>query len=308
MGVLAPDEVPPTGFEVLPITVMASVVGMMLFITAKGWWRHVPRTRALGLSLPLPGRTTFVSGLCTAGIIATTTMAYTFREVSIVFVMLLMRGGMLLLAPIVDRVAGRHVRWFSWVALGLTLGALLVAFAEGAGWELGVLCGLDIGLYLGCYFVRLNYMSRLAKSEDPDANVRYFVEEQMVASPALLLTLALGALIGSGTILGEVRAGFTTFWSSGLVWHGLLVGLLSQGTGIFGGLILLDRRENSYCVPVNRASSILAGVVATYGLMLLHGLSGPSTHELVGAAMIVGAILFLTIAPMREARRRTGSR
>ena len=294
----------PSGLEILPITVLASVVGMMLFITAMGWWRYAPRVRLLGLNVPRPGRTTFVSGLCTAGIIATTTLSYTFSGVSIVFVMLLMRGGMLVLAPIVDSIAGRRVRWFSWVALGLTLGALVVAFAEGAGWVLTTTCAIDIGLYLLCYFVRLNYMSRLAKSSDPKANIRYFVEEQIVASPALLIALGIAALIGEGQILGELRAGFTTFWERSVVWHGFLIGLFSQGTGVFGGLILLDRRENSYCVPVNRASSILAGIVATYALMVTCDLRGPSRYELVGAGLIVVAILFLTIAPMREARQR----
>jgi hypothetical protein len=303
-GALAPGEVPPTGFELLPITVMASVVGMMLFITLMGWWQYAPRVRFAGLSIPRPGRRTFISGLCTAGIIATTTMSYTFSGVSIVFVMLLMRGGMLLLAPIVDSIAGRRVRWFSWVALGLTLGALVVAFAEGAGWGITLVCAVDIALYLAFYFFRLNYMSRLAKSDDPKANVRFFVEEQLVASPALLIALAIGALIGEGQVLHDLREGFTSFWGREVLWHGLLIGFLSQGTGVFGGLILLDRRENSYCVPVNRASSILAGVVATYGLMLVYDMRGPSGYELVGAAMIVVAIMFLTIAPMREAQLR----
>jgi hypothetical protein len=196
------------------------------------------------------------------------------------------------------------VRWFSWVALWLTLGALIVAFAQGAGWALTLACGIDIGLYLAFYFVRLNFMSRLAKSPEVGANIRYFVEEQLVASPALLFALGIGALIGEGAVCSDLRAGFTTFWDRSIWWHSLLIGLFSQGTGIFGGLILLDRRDNSYCVPVNRASSILAGVVATYALMVAFDMRPPSGYELIGATMIIVAILFLTIAPMREARLR----
>ena len=40
-----------------------------------------------------------------------------------------MRGGMLVLAPIVDAISRRKVKWFSWVALALSLGALLAAAA-----------------------------------------------------------------------------------------------------------------------------------------------------------------------------------
>jgi len=55
--------------------------------------------------------------VCTAGIIGTTTLAYTFEGVSIVFVMLLMRGGVLLIiaailvlsiAPALERRSQRH--------------------------------------------------------------------------------------------------------------------------------------------------------------------------------------------------------
>ena len=54
-----------------------------------------------------------------------------------------------------------------------------------------------------------------------------------------------------------------------------MIGVLSQGTGIFGGLILLDRRENTFCVPVNRASSILAGVLASLSLAFFFGHRAP---------------------------------
>ena len=84
--------------------------------------------RSSGRSLPFPGVWTFLSGICTAGIIATTTLAYTFSGVSIVFMMLLMRGGVLVIAPLVDFASRRKVRGFSWLALALSLSALFVAF------------------------------------------------------------------------------------------------------------------------------------------------------------------------------------
>lgn len=295
-----------TGFELLPSTLIASVVGMFGFITVMGWWKHASRHRFLGVELPTPTRWTFLSGLCTAAVIATTTLAYTFDGVSIVFVMLLMRGGVLILAPIVDFFSGRTARWFSWVGLVLSLAALIVAFAEEGSYELNLLVTIDVAIYLASYFVRLRFMSRLAKSEDPNANVRFFVEEQMVASPAMLIALAIGALVGTGEILSELRTGFTTFWSMPIVPEALLVGFLSQGTGIFGGLILLDKRENTFCVPVNRSSSILAGVVASYGLAIVLGLSPPSAHELAGAALILAAILFLSVPPL--VAKRAGQR
>ncbi len=294
-------EVP--GAELLPITAMASLVSMFVSISMLGWWKYANRRDFFSISLPFPGRWTFMSGLCTAGIIATTTLAYTFEGISIVFIMLLLRGGLLVLAPVVDKLSGRKVRWFSWVALGLSMVALMVGGFSDVSMALTMAASINVALYLLAYFIRLRFMSRLAKSSDPHARARYFVEEQMVATPATVLFLVVLAVVGQGDFMLEVRAGFTTFFDRPLLLEGLLIGIFSQGTGIFGGLILLDARENSFCIPVNRASSILAGVVATFALTWW-GLPAPDGPQLIGAALIVAAIGFLSVPPLLSARRR----
>jgi hypothetical protein len=297
-GYIGGDPVP--GVELLPVTGLASLVGMFVFITAMRWWRFATTVHVGSLRLPRPTRWTLFSGVCTAGVIATTTLAYTFDGVSIVFMMLVMRGGVLILAPIVDRLTGRNVRWFSIVGLVLSINALLVAFVEeaGGGFHLTWIALVDILIYLAAYFVRLRVMSKLAKSEDTAQRTRFFVEEQMVATPVLVLFLAACALIDEGAFMHQVRAGFTTFLDRPVLVEAIVIGLLSQLTGIFGGLVLLDKRENTYSVPVNRCSSILAGVCASYAIMVWMGGKGPSTHELLGAFLIVQAILFLTLPLM----------
>jgi len=272
---------------------------MFAFITAMRWWKHASSVQLGRLRLPRPGRYTLLSGICTAGVIATTTLAYTFEGASIVFMMLLMRGGVLILAPIVDGLTGRKVQWFSTVGLVLSINALLVAFLEDkdAGFGITWVALADVALYLGAYFVRLRLMTKLAKSDDAALRTRYFVEEQMVATPVLVALLAIGALF-----IDELRAGFTTFFDRPVVMEGIVIGLCSQFTGIFGGLVLLDKRENSYSVPVNRCASVLAGVVASYVIMSWLGGTGPSIHELMGAFLIVQAILFLTLPLIKRNR------
>lgn len=290
----------------LPVSALASLVGMFVFLTAMRWWKYATRWQLGSLSLPRPTRWTLLSGICTAGVIATTTLAYTFEGISIVFMMLLMRGGVLILAPIVDRLTGRSVRWYSTVGLVLSVNALLVAFLEdkGAGFALTFIALADVVLYLGCYFVRLRFMSRLAKTDDFAQRTRFFVEEQMVATPVLVLFLGTLALIDQGAFMHELRIGFTDFWSSPAVVYGVLIGLCSQGTGIFGGLVLLDKRENTFAVPVNRCASVIAGVTATYiGMLWLDG-RAPSTHELMGVFLIVQAMAFLAVPEVMSARSR----
>lgn len=286
-----------TGIAILPVSTMASLVGMALFLWGTGWWRSATQFQFAGRSWPRATRYTVLSGLCTAVILMTTTLAYTFEGVSIVFVMLLMRGGVLVMAPLIDKLSGRAVRWYSWGALLLSIAALLVAFAERTGYDITATCATNVGLYLLAYFIRLQFMSRLAKSTTRGDNRRFFAEEQLVATPAALVLLGLMAALGPEALRHEIVDGFTGLGAGAALAWGAVIGLLSQGTGIFGGLILLDGRENTFCVPVNRASSILAGVVAAYLLVLFMDKAPPGATELIGAALVVAAILLLTLGP-----------
>jgi len=292
-----------SGFAILPLSAVAAALAMLVFVSAMRWWKYANHTKIMGFNIPRPGRWTLLSGVCAAATVGTTTLAYTFEGVSIVFAMLLMRGGVLILAPIVDAISGRKVRWFAWMGLAMSMSALLVSLSDTTSYAMPLLCGIDIAVYLASYFVRLRFMSRLAKSKEGDANKRYFVEEQMVATPTLAAVLVVVALVGSGDVVQALRDGFTAFWGQPLVIAIIIVGVLSQGTGVFGNLIYLDRRENTYCVPVNRSSSILAGVVASYLLLLFPGQHAPGTTQLIGAGLIIAAIGFLTIPPMIANRR-----
>ncbi|HEY3449866.1 MAG TPA: hypothetical protein VGK67_26170 [Myxococcales bacterium] len=300
-----------SGNELLPLTAVAALLAMIAFVSAMGWWKYATHKKVFGHSIPVPGFWTFLSGLGTAAVIPTTTLAYTFADVSIVFMMLLMRGGVLIIAPITDLFSGRKVQWYSWIALALSIASLLAAFFVGTvSYKITLVALLNLGIYLAAYFLRLRFMTRLAKSDDENARTRYFVEEQMVATPALVIVLGVLALIGRdratvdfthGLAHGfEHAAHLDAGWSVAVVAIAVVIGILSQGTGVFGGLILLDKRENTFCVPVNRVSSLLAGVVASYALWLWLDEKRPPVNELVGVALLVGAIVALSVGPMIE--------
>jgi hypothetical protein len=304
------------GVQLRPVTLIATVLTAATFLIATGWWRAAVKP---GGRLPTPTILTAVSGLCASGIIATTTLAYTFKGVSIVFVMLLMRGGLLILAPLIDVIGRRRIRWYSAVALVLSVAALAssmidvtfggdallsVRFAKA---KISLACGIDVAIYLFCYFVRLQLMTKRAKSSDGDANLRYFVEEQLVSAPAMLLGLAIWAFAAPGAFAGSLHAGFTSFWDSSLVPWALAIGILSQGTGIFGGLILLDKSENTFSIPVNRASSVLAGVVGSFAIWLILDAAMPKTPELIGAGIMIAAIAILSVGSIRDRQKRVVS-
>jgi len=285
-----------SGLQLLPWSAAASLVSAAVFLLATGWWRSAVRGRVLGVPVPAPTRWTFLSGVCSAAIIATTTLSYAFAGPSILLMMLLMRGGVLALAPITDAATGRKVQPRSWIALGLSLLAVLLATIHRMDLRMTLIAALDVAVYLAAYFLRLRFMSRIAKSKDLAVNRRYFVEEQLVSTPVLVAALALVAALGDGAVAQELRRGFGGTLAGGHALAILLVGVLSQGTGVFGALVLLDARENSFCVPVNRASSLLAGVAASAAIAVLLP-DGPavSGREALGAGLLVLALAVLAV-------------
>jgi hypothetical protein len=278
------------GVVLLPISVLASALAMIAFLTWRGWWRYADQRVMLGRSFPVPDGPTAASGLATAVVIATTTLSYTLPS-SILLMMVLMRGGVLVIAPVVDVVAGRRVRSRAWLALGLSLLALLLGLGGSPDGGLGIGAIACVAAYLAGYFVRLRAMSAQAKTTDDAASIRFFVQEQMVATPALLLFLLVAAVSRATPWSADLAAGILGVGDA-LPWV-IAIGVLSQGTGVFGALVLLDGRENAFCVPVNRASSVLAGLVGSAALALLLDMAAPSASELAGAGLLVAALLVL---------------
>lgn len=282
------------GTVLLPVSAIATTIGMLGFITVMGWWKHAGRRQFFGIEVPFPRRQTFLSGICMATIMGTTTLAFTFGGLSIVLVLVLLRGGTLIIGPIVDYIVGRRVRWFSWTAMLVSLAAVLVVLSDAANYTLAIAAIIDIAAYIAAYFFKLQFMSRLAKSDDRQATLRYFVEEQMVASPLLVLALIALPLIGAGDVMMGFRVGLTSFLASPAAGFAAIVGLFYAALCICTTLIFLDRRENTFCVPMHCGSSMLSGFTATAILALLFNQSGPTMAQTCSAGLIAVALGFLS--------------
>jgi hypothetical protein len=284
-----------SGFELLPSTVLVTSVLMLTFVSIMGWWTHARHRTLLGASVPFPCAETAGSGLAFAIIIMTTTLAFTFTGISIVFALLLMRAGVLILSPIIDSVYQRRVRWFSWMGLGLSGSALVVAFSNVDSYQVGIVAVLNLGAYLVSYSFRLPCMTRMAKVGDVHTAYGYFAEEQLVAIPTLVLLPALLAVIGKGSIPHDLELGFRDLMrGSEFVLTGYLIGLCYAGLGIFGTLMYLDRRENTFCVPLNRCSSMLSGFVASYVLAALVPTRRLEASEVIAACLVIAALLVMS--------------
>jgi hypothetical protein len=288
---------PLTGLETLPSTLMMNLVLTYLFIWLSGWYRHAHNTQFAGYTVPVPTRYTFISGLGTALVLFTVPLSFTFTDVSIPFVQLLMRGDILIIAPIVDAIFGRRVRWWSWTALAMVFVALFLVIQQRGGLHLPPLAIATVVLYAVGYFTRLWVMTRVSKDGDPNSVKRYFVEEKIIALPISIVALGIVSVSGVGSQAGMLSFGFLGVWNDPVLWPLMGVAITLTIVSVFAAIILLDPRENSYCVPLERSSSLLAGLVAAYLLHWGWGLPAPTRMEVIGAGILMLAITLLCVAP-----------
>jgi hypothetical protein len=285
---------PISGFVLLPTAAISTAVLIPLFITLMGWWKYARKRRLFGCQVPVPRRHTFVSGVGFAAIILTTTLAYSFNGVSIVFALVLMRSGVLIMSPLIDCVFRRRVRWFSWVGFVLSFLALLLALSDVHSYRLSLLAIMNLGCYLTGYAMRLPCMTQAAKTGEKSLAYGFFVEEQIVAMPTLVLTPLLFALVGKGAAMNDLRVGFTHLFDSSFSLPGLAIGAFYAALGTFCTFIYLDRRENTFCIPIYSCSSLLSGIVASYALTLWLHAPPPSGTQVRSALLIMAALLMLS--------------
>lgn len=288
---------PLTGLETLPASLILNTLMTYLFIWWSGWHRDAHGVRIGGVRVPVPTRYTLLSGIGTALIVFTVPLSFTFKGVSIPFIQLLMRGDILIIAPLVDLIFRRRVRWWSWAALAMVAVALLITLKSRGGLGLPPLALLTVVLYTLGYFLRLAVMTRVGKDGDPATVRRYFVEEKIFALPASVVILAILSASGLGSQAGELSYGFVGVWGDPVIGWLAFIALTLTVVSVFSVIILLDPRENAYCVPLERASSLLAGVAAALLMASFWGLKPPTGAELVGASILIAAIVLLSVAP-----------
>lgn len=276
-------------------------LGLLLILPAV-IWRMRKRAAALGdggRKSGLFSGPVLLSGVATAAIIGTTTFAYAFEGVSVLLALLLMRGGVLLLAPIVDRREARAISGQALAALCLSVLAVAVGVfgARDGALSLGAIANL--GVYLAAYALRLTLMTRYAKTHAPGLRAQYFADEQVVSLGCLVLvTCALAfAPFSVGT---DIRQGVALIFSaSGPLL--LLIGVFYGGVLTFGTLIYLDARENTFAIPVNRGASLLSGVAASAVLSLTFAEPWPTLGSYLGALLVLAALYVLSMSLRRAA-------
>ncbi|MEM9255159.1 MAG: hypothetical protein AAGA91_06910 [Pseudomonadota bacterium] len=228
-----------------------------------------------------------LSGLATTGIALSTITAFTLGGVSVVLALLLMRGGVLILAPVVDHLHRRTIRPVARLALLLSLAAvalpLMVKRDGGPTWPLL----LTLAVYLTSYFIRLGVMNRAAKVLQPGVRARFCSREFLFTWCTLAIVVMIGVLWQTTVLNVSLPATIVPAGSA------VAVGLSYSVVLVAGTLVYLDPRENSFTVPLNRAASVAGGVMgATLAWQTLVG-SMPAMVDYLAAGIILIALVLL---------------
>ena len=240
-----------------------------------------------------------ISGFATLMIVATTVMAYLFDGVSILLALVLMRLGVLGIAPFLDVWAGRRVRFAAWVAFGICFCGALTGVLSGTFEPMSAASLVVLCLYLTGYGVRLSLMTAHTKTRNRAMRGDWFIVEMSVT----LVGLALAGL--AALVLSVDRFETVDFR---LVGTACLAGIAYGQALVHGTLIYLDWRENAFSITVNRSSSLLAGLAASLAGSMLFGMTWPAMGEWILATLTALALLVLGFDTFRQLTRSSAHR
>lgn len=222
-----------------------------------------------------------MSGMATALIAITTLLIIGAASLDILTALVLMRGGVLLLGPVWDHVVNRAPTSNALFAMGLCVAAVCFPLLarSGAG-ALGT-TALPLALYLAGYAIRIGAMSHHAKRSEPALRAVWLAWEILVC------LIVLGAALMIVSPINPVER-------VNLDLSHLAIGAAYGLVLLFGSLIYLDPSDNSYAIPINRASSLLAGLFLSLALFVLGRVpESPTFAALMGGGFLISALWLL---------------
>jgi hypothetical protein len=286
-----------TTVQILPLTSLGGLSVTLLEFAVLGFIvSRRDKMSSLSRALAFWRQLTFnaaaiITGVACAIISMMTTASYMLHGAALVTMGLLLRGGMLSLAPINDRIQRRHISRQTWVGFSLALAAIMCGIASaGAIPPIGIAIFIA---YLCAYALNLNFYGK------NQGKFRFLCSAQLVACTTMLLISAIqciAMLSHDGIRMAIVHA---KSHGSGLLsisvsdaLHAISIGAMAQLTGIFGPMILMSPTEQTYSVPINRSGSVIATVAAQH--LLGNTLS---VAQMLGVAFFVIAIVVLALRP-----------
>ena len=287
------------------------------------WYRldSLKSTKFLGMTMPVEIPYIIASGVCTAVVIPTTTLMYSFRNISVMVAMVVMRGAVIVIGRIVDEIQIHQgilkkkvyfeeniAMVFALVAVGVKL---FVGDGEGkqspfSSWPVIIIFTAYVVAYAIRIYIMNYYKNTRRKDEKKDNNKAFFAIEQISSTLVLVLvTVTTVLVLKYAGITGERSTPFmNAFFNTNFDWMPLAF-LAGMGFGIvafFSVFIFMFKgRTATFAGLVNRLTSLIAGTVSTLLFAVFFTGSFPHLIDWVSLIFIVIAVGFMAKA---EKKRR----
>lgn len=286
-------------------------------------WYHldsIKKIKFMGVMIPSEIPYIIASGVCTAVVIPTTTLLYSFKGISVMVAMVIMRGAVIIIGRVVDEIQIRQGILKKKVFAEENFAMMLALFAvsiniiadEGSGNE-SVFTSLPAMIIFGSYILAysfriyiMNYYKNTRHDDcKKDTNKAFFAIEQIASTTTLIMvTVAIVVFAKSLDITGERITPFVNAvtapnptWSHWAFIAGIAYGVVAFFS-VF--LFMFKGRTATFAGLVNRLTSLIAGTVSTLLFAFLFQGSYPHLVDWIALIFILAAVGFMAKAEKKR--------
>jgi len=299
-------------------TLLATSVALLLR------WYRMQSIRLVSLGkMRIPYEIFYIipSGICTAIIIPATTLLYSFRGISVMVAMVIMRGAVIIIGRAVDAIQIRQgilrkkVYKEENIAVVFAVLAVSTKVLSGNSGGQNPFTSLPVMIIFGSYIVAyalriyiMNfYKNTRPKNVKTNNNKAFFAIEQFTSTITIWLVAAvLFWIIRARGIEGNIATPFANailhpvegYWYKAMFW-GLAFGVVA----FFSVFLFMFRgRTATFAGLVNRLTSLIAGTTSTLIFAIFFSGKFPKMIDWISLLFILIAIGFMSIAERKRVK------
>jgi hypothetical protein len=313
--------------EVLAYSTLGGNFVAISVVVALRWYRLESSRLITWGKVTFPSEFVYIipSGVCTAVVIATTTLMYTL-PISVMVAMVIMRGSVILISRVVDAVQIRQGILNKRVYMEENLGVVFALLAVGVhlvdvkgdghfDFVTDPIAMIILGSYITAYAIRIYIMNYFKNTRGKGVkldNKGFFAIEQFAACGTLVAVTLF--VFYSPSLFGWSVAQIDEFRTAILEpnprWSWAAIAGMSFGAAAFFSvfIFMFKGRTATFAGLVNRLTSLIAGTAATIIFALGFGGRMPQTKDWMSLGFILVAVAFLTRAERRRAAELAAAR
>ncbi|MCK4716476.1 MAG: hypothetical protein KAT54_06685 [Candidatus Marinimicrobia bacterium] len=312
------------GMEYLLYSTASSTLLATSVVLFLKWYRmeSVRRINLGKISFPSEFLYIIPSGFCTAIIIPTTTLMYSFGAISVMVAMVIMRGAVIVIGRVVDAIQIRqgilHKKVYKEENIAIVFALLAISIkvlsSSGNG-KANPFTSLPVmiifGSYIIAYAIRIYimnyYKNTRPKNNKVNNNKSFFAVEQITSTTTLyLVAIILLTIVKTTGWSGERITPFANSFFhpiAGWWYWAMIFGTAFGVVAFFSVFIFMFRgRTATFAGLVNRLTSLIAGTVSTLIFWLAFGGKKPVIVDWISLIFILIAVSFIAVAEKKRSR------